>query len=552
MKNNFFRNLFGAILPPKKPKHSEQSPVIANPDDGSIFISTQGYQQHVKLNYEFVNEVNLINFYREMSYYSDVDMAIEDIINEMIIGNEDEGPVNINLDRFTDINIGISTKEKIRTEFKYILKLLDFNKNCYDIAKRLYIDGRLYFHVIVKADARSEGIVELRYIDPRKIRKVRIIHSTPERSGNSSINIVDEYEEYFLFNPDGLTDANALAQALIGGKIDPSAITFVHSGLIEPASSTIYSYLHKAIKPYNQLRLLEDSAVIYRLVRAPERKIFNVYTGNLPPDKAEAYMKDQMNMYRNNDTYNTSTGSMSSQQLTMSIIDDIWLPKGENGEGTTIDSLSGGATLGEMDDIIYFQKKLYKALNVPISRLESDTGFSIGRASEISRDEIKFRKFIDKLQKRFSLLFDDLLGKQLVLKGICTQSEWDNIKDDIVFEFKSDSYFAELKEAEMIRERIALAQDMGADLSEYFSKEYIQKQILKHTEDTIEDMQDEIIDEIEADPLDDEIEDSEISFEKPSKRLSGMDDIDTSFSDSLNKNKEIINNNEDDETEEEI
>lgn len=537
MPNNFFKNLFGAILPAKQEEIKVKSPVIRDAEDGSVIIDVSGYTRTVNLNYQFANETDLINFYREMSYFADIDLAIEDIINEAIVGNEDEPPVSIDLDSFTDKNMSVQTKEKIKDEFDTILKLLNFRNKCYEIAKRLYVDGRLYFHKIIDEDNKKQGIIETRYIDPRKIRKVRIIKSNPTYSGNSHIKLIEDYEEYFLFDPEGLNNSHNIATASIGGKIDPSAIAFVHSGLIEPQSSTIFSYLHKAIKPYNQLRLLEDSAVIYRLTRSPERRVFNIDTGNLPPDKAEEHVRKQMNLYRNKESYDPSTGSMSSQNLTMAITDDIWLPKGANGSGTTIDTLSGGETLGEIDDILFFQKKLYKALNVPISRIENEGGFSLGRVTEISRDEVKFRKFIDKFQKRLAMLFEDLLGTQLILKGICTDEEWETIKDDISYKFLSDSYFSELKEAEMTRERISLAKE-AKDLPEFFSNDYIAKNILKHTEEELE----EIEDDLEFTGSGDETSSPNI------KSLQNLDDLDSSF-DNKKSNKELknINNKEQEE-----
>lgn len=539
MPNNFFKNLFGAILPAKQENTNIKSPVVKEAEDGSVVIDVSGYTRSVNLNYQFASETDLINFYREMSYFSDIDLAIEDIINESIVGNEDEQAVSIDLDHFSDKNMSKETKEKIKAEFDTILKLLNFRKKCYEIAKRFYVDGRLYFHKIVDEEDKKNGIVELRYIDPRKIRKIRIIKSTPEYSGNSHIKLIEDFEEYFIFDPEGLNNSQNIATATIGGKIDPSAVCFVHSGLIEPQSSTIFSHLHKAIKPYNQLRLLEDSAVIYRLTRSPERRVFNIDVGNLPPDKAEEHVRKQMNSYRNKETYDPSTGSMSSQNLTMAIIDDIWLPKGANGSGTTIDTLSGGETLGEIDDILFFQKKLYKALNVPISRIENEGGFSLGRTTEISRDEVKFRKFIDKFQKRLSLLFDDLLGTQLILKEICEEDEWEKIKDDISYKFLSDSYFSELKEAEMIRERISLAKE-AMDLPEYFSKKYIAEEILKHTEEEIEDIEDEQ-DEF---GLDSEEESSNPNM----KTLQNLDDVDNSFGSGTNsKETKNINNKEEKE-----
>lgn len=546
---NFLSRLFGAILPKKDEKQKFLSPVPENLNDGSLTVDLSGfYNRFLNLGYSFQNEVDLINTYREMAYSSDVDLAVEDIVNEAIVTTDDASPTTINLDDLPDDEVSVETKEKIRVEFENILILLDYSKKAYELFKQFYIDARLYFHIIVDNDKKKEGIQELRYIDPRKIRKIRIIKTSTTLSDASRVVIVDELKEYFLFDNNGITSNDPHAMSGTGAELDVSGICFVHSGLIDPSSQTIFSHLHKAIKPHNQLKMIEDSVVIYRLTRSPERRIFYIDTGSLPTPKAEEYVKGIMNTYKNRNTYNSVDGTMSSQNLQMSMLEDIWLPRSGNSQGTQVDTLKGGENLGEMDDVVFFQKKLYKALNVPVSRLESDGGFTLGRATEITRDEIKFRKFIDKLQKRFSLLFDDLLGKQLQLKGLVTEEEWDYLSSKIKYEFASDSYFAELKQSEVWRDRISLANE-AVNLGEsYFSKEFIAKEFLKHTEEEIQAIQDEN-DGMEVNDGEIVTDDDEVSVKTPQKRpkpIKNLQDIDMGRETNINKDKKETKTKEED------
>ena len=433
-------------------------------------------------------EVDLIMKYRDVSAQPECDAAIEDIVNETIVGDHDEAPVNIVLD---SLDVSDQIKDSIKHEFGEILRMINFNQYAHDIFRKWYVDGRLPYHVIIDEGSPSKGIKELRYIDPAKLRKVKEIEE--KEDPKTGAKIITKQEEYFIFQD------NKLQQHNQGIKIHPDAIIYCTSGQLDPGRTRILSYLHKAIKPVNQLRMMEDSLVIYRISRAPERRIFYIDVGNLPKGKAEEYLKNIMNQYRNKLVYDASTGEIKDDKKHMSMLEDFFLPRREGGRGTEISTLPGGENLGSIEDIVYFQKKLYKALNVPLNRLEQEAQFTLGRSTEISRDEVKFKKFVDRLRKRFSDLFMQALRTQLLLKKIITKQDWDSFKEEIVFDFIEDNYFSELKESEMIRERFEMLATLDEYVGKYVSNEWIRKQILKQSDDEIEEIDKQIDSETEDD-----------------------------------------------------
>jgi len=444
---------------------------------GGFFASYGGFDASAR------NEIDLIRRYREIAIHPECDMAIEDIVSEALVSNENQQSVQLDL---TSVPYNDTIKKAIRESFREVLDLLNFDIKGHDIFRRWYVDGRLFFHKIIDKDAPRKGITEIRYIDPRKIKKIREVrkggHGAPIIPG--SFALATKYTEYYIFNEMGIQPT--APQATPGGiQIATDAIAFCPSGLIDQQTNLVLSYLHKAIKPVNQLRMIEDAVVIYRIARAPERRIFYIDVGNLPKVKAEQYLRDVMARYRNKLVYDASTGEIRDDRNYMSMLEDFWLPRREGGRGTEISTLPGGQNLGEIQDIEYFQKKLYRSLNVPISRLESGTGFNIGRAAEISRDELKFTKFIGRLRKKFCMLFHDLLKTQLVLKGVITPEDWDQIGQKIYYNFLQDGFFAELKNAEIMRERVALARDLEPYIGKYFSNEYIRKSVLRQNEQEI-------------------------------------------------------------------
>ena len=436
------------------------------------------------------NEVELIMKYRDVSSQPEADAAIEDIVNEAIVGDHNDVPVDIVLDK---VDASDKIKKIIKGEFDHILELLNFNSFGHDIFRKWYIDGRLPYHIIVD-DNLKNGIKELRYIDPTKLRKVKEIEE--EEDPKTGAKLVKKQTEFFIFQD------NALGKYNQGLKISPDAIAYATSGMLDASRKRILSYLHKAIKPVNQLRMMEDSLVIYRISRAPERRIFYIDVGNLPKGKAEEYLRGIMNQYRNKLVYDAKTGDIKDDKKHMSMLEDFFLPRREGGRGTEITTLPGGENLGQIDDIIYFQKRLYKALNVPMNRLEQEAQFSLGRSSEITRDEVKFKKFIDRLRKRFSDLFLQLLKTQLLLKGVLTQDDWAQWKESIAFDFIEDNYFSELKESEMYKERFEMLGSLDEFMGTFISKEWVQKNILRFNDDDIETMQQQIDDEEKAGELD--------------------------------------------------
>jgi hypothetical protein len=438
------------------------------------------------------SESDLIRRYRDIAQQPECDSAIEDIINEGIVANEKDQAVAIELDR---LGYPKKIKDRIREEFDTVLELLNFDTKGHDIFRRWYVDGRLYYHKVIDTKNPKRGIQELRYIEPVKIRKVKEISKAPK--SNSSVDLIQDVQEYYMYSPKGLNSG-----ASEGIKISPDSITYVPSGLVDQNKGHVLSYLHKAIKPVNQLRMIEDALVIYRISRAPERRIFYIDVGNLPKIKAEQYLKDVMNRYRNKLVYDASTGEIRDDRNHMSMLEDFWLPRREGGRGTEITTLPGGSNLGEIDDITYFKQKLLRSLNVPMSRMEAEAGFSLGRSTEITRDELKFTKFVQRLRKKFTPLFTDILKSQLILKGVITLEDWKKMQQHIQYDFLQDGHFAELKRAELLEDRINALGSIESYIGTFFSKEWVQKNVLNLTDHEIEDMQVQINKEAGLDPED--------------------------------------------------
>ena len=487
--------LFGfSITKAKKQVDPKQSFTTTQADDGTQTVAAGGhFGSYLDMEGIGKTEQDLIRRYREIAIHPECDMAIEDIVNEAIVANELKNAVRINL---TDLPYGKDVRRKIEDEFVEVLKLLNFNTRGHDIFRRWYVDGRLYYHKIIDRESPKKGITELKYIDPRKIKKIREIRKkrpdTPSPSALNSMSVVDEFIEYFLYNERGLSGTTGTN----GLRIAPDTIAFCASGLIDQNKNMVLSYLHKAIKPVNQLRMIEDAAVIYRIARAPERRIFKIDVGNLPKVKAEQYLRDVMARYRNKLVYDANTGEIRDDRNYMSMLEDFWLPSREGGRGTDITTLPGGQNLGEITDIEYFRAKLYRSLNVPVSRLEASQGFNMGRASEITRDELKFTKFVQRLRKKFTELFNDIMRTQLVLKGIIAEEDWISVRDSLQYDFLQDGHFAELKHAELMRERVALANEMRDYVGKFFSIEYVRKTVLKQNTREIEEMDKQIRKEI--------------------------------------------------------
>ena len=486
--------LFGYSLErAKKGQATGPSFVRKESDDAATPIAGGGFfGTSIDLDGSYKDEQDLIRRYREMSIHPECDRAIDDVVNEAIAGEIDDTPVDVEL---SNLKVGSNIKKKIREEFFNVLRLLDFDKKAYDIFRRWYIDGKVYYHKVIDTSNPRRGITELRYVDPRKIRKVIELENKKDKQfvdpKTMESQLAPRSAEYYIYNPKGLRGLETS-----GVKIAPDAIAFCHSGLKDMNKNVIMSHLHKAIKALNQLRMIEDSLVIYRLSRAPERRIFYIDVGNLPKQKAEQYLREVMSRYRNKLVYNADTGEIRDDRKFMSMLEDFWLPRREGGRGTEITTLPGGQNLGELEDVKYFQKKLYRALNVPESRLESESTFNLGRAAEITRDEVKFQKFVTRLRKKFSELFHDLLKTQLVLKGIITLEEWDDMSEHIQYDFIADNYFSELKEKEILNERLALLQQMDPYAGKYFSLEYLRRQILRHTDSEMNEIDKQIEKEI--------------------------------------------------------
>jgi len=472
--------LFGFEIKRSRPEEDPKkapSIVPARDEDGAGYVTASGshYGQYINLDgTDAKDNHQLIMKYRGVAMHPEVDAAIEDIVNEAIVGGED--PVTIDMD---NLDVSDSIKKQIKDEFDGICSMLNFNELGHDIFRRWYVDGRIYHHLVVNESNLKAGIVDIRPIDAARIRKVKQVKKKKDPS--TGADLIQNVDEYFIYQekPGAQTS---------GVKLSLDSVSYVTSGLLDETRKKVLSYLHKALKPINQLRMMEDSLVIYRLARAPERRIFYIDVGNLPRGKAEQYMKDIMTRYRNKLVYDATSGEIKDDRKHQSLLEDFWLPRREGGKGTEISTLPGGDNLGQIDDILYFQKKLYRALNVPINRLEQEAQFSLGRSSEISRDELKFQKFIDRLRARFAHLFMGILKTQLVLKGIVTDQDWVDMKEDILIDFMRDNHFAELKESELLRERIQTLDQMSNYIGEYFSKEWVMKNVLMFSDDDIEQL----------------------------------------------------------------
>ncbi|MDP7368202.1 MAG: portal protein [Candidatus Pacebacteria bacterium] len=491
--------LFGfTIQRSSKERDGEKTFSIPTPDDGTVDVVGGGFfGQILDTDGRERSDLDLIKRYRDIAQQAECDTAIEDIVNEGIVSNQNDQAIEISLDR---LHYPDKIKRKIRTEFDEVLRLLNFEQKGHDIFRRWYVDGRIFYHKVIDTKNPRKGITELRYIDATKIKKVREVQTKID-SKHQGVEVAEKIDEYFVYNEKGLTGPGGIGSNQ-GIKIAPDAITYVPSGLIEGNGGRVLSYLHKAIKPVNQLRMIEDALVIYRISRAPERRIFYIDVGNLPKIKAEQYLKDVMNRYRNKLVYDANTGEIRDDRNHMSMLEDFWLPRREGGRGTEITTLPGGSNLGEIDDIQYFRTKLYRSLNVPISRLEAESGFSLGRSTEITRDELKFTKFVQRIRKKFSPIFTDILKTQLLLKGIIAPEDWSKIQEHIQYDYLADGHFAELKDAELLENRLNQLQTVEAYIGTFFSKEYVLKKVLRMNDTEIQEMRDQIKKEMDTDPMD--------------------------------------------------
>jgi len=490
-------SLFGFTIARNKVEDDQtvqQSFTPPSNDDGALTITSAAYYgTYVDLDGTAKNDVELISRYREMAMQPEIESAIDDIVGEAICQDDDGKIIQIVLD---DLKQPDKIKNAIKGEFEIVMKLLNYKNMAQDIFRRYYVDGRLFYHIIVDQTKPMEGVKELRYVDPRKLKKIREMKkSKDERTG---VEIMKVINEYYLYN-DKVNTGTSSNFGPVGVRITTDSIISVVSGLMDSRRAVVLSYLHKAIKPLNQLRMIEDATVIYRISRAPERRIFYIDVGNLPKLKAEQYLRDIMVKYKNKLVYDANTGEVRDDRKFLSMMEDFWLPRREGGKGTEITTLPGGQNLGELEDVKYFEKKLYKALNVPVSRLNPETsGFSLGRTNEITRDELKFAKFVDRLRNRFSDLFDQALRVQCVLKGICTDQEWDDFRTNIHYDFIKDNNFTELKDAELMKERLALLATIDPYTGRYFSQSWIQRNVLRLNDDDIKEMQIEMDEEKEA------------------------------------------------------
>ena len=495
--------LFGfSIEDTEKTPAGVVSPIPPNRQDGSeYYVSSGFYGSYVDIEGVYKTENDLLRRYRQMSLYPECDSAIEDIVNEAIVSDTHDSPIEIEL---SNLNASDGIKKKIREEFKFVCELLDFDKKAHEIFRNWYIDGRLYYNKVIDQKDPHAGIQELRYIDASRMKYIRQIKKGKpgdqiQRLASQEVQSFPEIEEYFMYTPQGATTPYTTAggNPAKGIKLTRDSITYCTSGLVDRNKGTTLSWLHKAIKPLNQLMMIEDSLVIYRLSRAPERRIFYIDVGNLPKVKAEQYLRDVMMRYRNKLVYDANTGEMRDDKKFMSMMEDFWLPRREGGRGTEITTLPGGQNLGEITDINYFQKKLYRSLNVPETRIAgSDAGFSLGRSSEILRDEVKFSKFVGRMRKRFTHLFNDILRTQLLLKNVVTPEDWDIMSDHIQYDFLYDNHFAELKDSELLQERLNLAGAAEPYVGKYYSADYIRRKVLRQTDQEIIDQDKQIKQEI--------------------------------------------------------
>ena len=509
--------LFGFKFEDSREKQSTKivSPIPRNEEDKSDFYISSGfYGQYVDIEGVYKTEADLIRRYREMSLHPECDSAIEDVVNEAIVSDLNDSPVEIDL---ANLPASDKLKEIIREEFKYLKEIMDFDKKCHEIFRNWYVDGRIYYHKVIDFNKPSDGIKEVRYIDALKIKYIRKLKKdNKDAFGSQYRNIVNgknqvdfsnqEIEEFYMYDPNVGSSQNATYRVsdINNVKIAKDAIVYVTSGLVDRNKQTVLSFLHKAIKALNQLRMIEDSLVIYRLSRAPERRIFYIDVGNLPKIKAEQYLRDVMNRYRNKLVYDASTGEIKDDRKHMAMLEDFWLPRREGGRGTEITTLPGGQNLGELADIEYFQKKLYDSLGVPPTRLASEGGFNLGRSSEILRDELKFTRFVGRLRKRFSQIFIDLLKTQLILKNIVSLEDWVVLSDHIQFDYVYDNHFSDLKKNELMNDKLGVVAAMDPYLGRYFSADYVRRTILGQTDSEIKEievqMKKEIKDGVIPDP----------------------------------------------------
>jgi hypothetical protein len=483
-------NIFGFNITREQPPKTEKS-FVAPSDEGGVESIRAGGYYGTYLDLEGVanNEAELIKRYRDISLMADVDTAIQDIIDDAIANLDNEDPVTLDTDK---LSVSNAVKKQIQDEFENIVELLDFKNRSADYFRRWYVDGRLYFHKVIDTENPRKGIRDIRYIDPRKITKVKQIHKEKNEQG---VQFVKKVEEFYIFNEKGLSSKPSQYKAPENDsalKITKDAITYCPSGLIDQDKNIPLSYLHKAIRPANQLRMMENAVVIYRITRAPERRIFYVDVGNLPTNKAEQYLKDIMDRYRNKLVYDASSGEIRDDKKFMSMLEDFWLPRREGSSGTSIDTLPAGQNLGQIEDVVYFQKKLYQALNVPVSRLEQQAGLNFGRSAEINRDELKFTKFVSRLRKKFGVMFDDLLKTQLILKNIITEDDWQDIKDDLYYNFAKDAYYTESKNQEILRSRVEVLNGMASYIGTLFSKSYVQREVLMLTDEEIQQIENDL------------------------------------------------------------
>ena len=491
-QDNSILKLFGFELKrasETKPKENEKLKSIVTPadEDGVGYVTASGshYGQYIDMDgSQAKDNQQLILKYRGVAHHPEVDAAIEDIVNEAIVG-DDGSSCELNLDM---VEASDSIKKQMTEEFNGIYNMIKFSELGHDIFRSFYVDGRIYFHLVANESNLKAGIQEIRPIDAAKIRKVKEVKH--KKDPVTGAKIVEKVNEFYIYQEKAGTNQ--------GVKLSPDAISYTSSGLLDPSKRQVVSYLHKALKPINQLRMMEDSLVIYRLARAPERRIFYIDVGNMPRNKSEAYMKDIMARYRNKIVYDSSTGQLKDDRKHMSMLEDFWLPRREGGRGTEITTLPGGENLGQIDDIIYFQKRLYRSLNVPINRLEQEAQFSLGRSTEISRDEVKFQKFIDRLRKRFSTMFLGILRKQLIMKGIITEQDWEQWKHQVGVDFQRDNHFTELKDAELLTNRLQTLDQISQYVGEYFSREWVMKNVMHFSEEDIQQMKDEVESENEA------------------------------------------------------
>lgn len=527
--------LFGFSIENSEPvSPTVVSPVPPNNEDGVDHYLTSGFfGSYVDIEGVYRTEYDLIKRYREMALHPECDSAIEDVVNEAIVSDTNDSPITIEL---SNLSASDGIKDKIRKEFKYILELLDFDKKSHEIYRNWYIDGRLYYHKVIDLKRPELGIQEMRYIDSLKMRYVRQAKKTDNDKYKLSNRNVDnpmdyefpEIEEYFIYNPKMTYPTGTPAPGALGGsssgiKMSKDSITYCTSGLVDRNKGSTLSYLHKAIKSLNQLRMIEDSLVIYRLSRAPERRIFYIDVGNLPKVKAEQYLRDVMNRYRNKQVYDSATGEIRDDKKFMAMLEDFWLPRREGGRGTEITTLPGGQNLGEITDIEYFKKKLFRSLNVPTSRMDGEGGFNLGRSSEILRDEVKFSKFVARLRKRFSVMFSDMLKTQLILKNIITPEDWEIMNEHIQYDFLYDNHFAELKNTELLNERLTMVATAEPYIGKYFSQDYVRRNILRQTDIEIIEQDDLIKKEIEKGIIPDPNQPIDPATGMPTDQASQMD-----------------------------